>query len=800
MRELRVAAKSLFRDRLFSFPVVATLAVAIGANGSVFSLVERVLLRPLPYPEPERLVKIWESHRERSIERNVVSRPNFVDWQEQCGSCSSMAAYFVDAVVLTGDGEPGRVIAATTTSGLFATLGVQRLLGRTFLAEDELPGAASVAVLSHAFWQKRFAGDRAAIGRVFEVDGHRTQVLGVMPPSFEFPEGVDLWLPLVLDPQDLGTRGGRSLEVVARLKPGVSIERAQAEMDNIGRRLAAAYPDSNTGWSANVVPLRSDLVGDVRPVFLLLYGAVTLVLMVACGNVSNLFLARVLARRREMAVRGALGASRWHLSRPLLAELFLLALFAAGLGWLLASATLDLLLALYPGELPRRNEIRIDAQATGYVLLLAASIGGLFGLFATYTASKLELGSVLKEGNRGTSAGGRRLRGLLVVAEVALALVLLIGTGLLVNSYLRLLRVAPGFDPEKLAVLELNLPPGRYADERQQAALMRQLAEGATGLPGVRSAAVISHLPVSGVPGQWNNGFEVEGRPPLAEGVKIRSHLRRATPGYFRTMGMAQLAGRDFTPQDDAGKPNVVIIDEEMRRRYFSGENPLGRRLIIYFGEREPREIVGVVGNVKQADLAEETLPHMYLPFAQAPLPYGKLVVKTESDPKGLFPSLKSLLSRLDPTLPADGMTTMAAHVADSIARRRFDMVLISTFAGVALLLTAMGIYSVIAYHISQKRRELGVRLALGAPPIAVVRRVIAEGLREVAVGLLLGWFVARAASRWLSGLLFEVEAADLPTFFAALLFAFLVALGAIWLSARKVARIDPILSLRAES
>jgi putative ABC transport system permease protein len=799
-QDIRYALRSLRKNPLFSLSIIVMLAVAIGFNGAVFSIADAVLFRQLPYPDPDRLAMLWERHPEREIERNLVSPLNYMDWKEQSRSFAAMGAFYVDSSVLTGDeGVPERVVAGAASVDMFKVLGVTPLLGRTFVTEEERAAEPTAAVLSHRLWRSRFGGDPGIVGKLITADGVRVQVVGVMPPGFEFPNEVQLWLPLHIDPQDLGMRGGRYLQVVGRLAPGVAPASSESEMDAIGRRLAAAYPDSNSGWTAHAVPLHRDLVGDVRPGLLTLLCAVVAVVLIACANVANLLLARAAGRQREMAVRTALGAGRGQLLRQLLVESLVLALAGGILGLALAFVILQLLPALRPGDIPRLVDVSLDARAVLYTLAMAILTGVVFGLAPALAASKQDLGSVLREGGRGTTGRGRALRALLVVGEVTLSFVLLIGAALLTNSFVRLIRVDPGFRPDHLLVADISLPSTRYADDPQRIAFFERLGEEAGALPGARSAAIVSHLPVSGVQGLWNNSFHVEGRPPLPPGVKIRSHVRWVTPGYFQTMGIPLQTGRDFSRGDIAGKANVVVIDEEMRRRYFPGEDPLGKRLVIYFGEREPREIVGVVGNVKQAELGEETAPHMYIPYAQSPQAYGTLVVRTERNPALLASAVKERLRAIDPELPIDHVLTMDEHLAESLARHRFNLLVLAAFAAVSLLLAALGIYSMIAYHVSQRQRELGVRMALGASPMSVVWLVVGQGMRLVLTGLALGLLIAGFATRLMSSLLYGIAATDPPTFLAVAAVLALVALVASYLPARRAAGIDPLASLRTE-
>lgn len=799
-QDVRFALRSIRKNPLFSLFVVAILAVAIGFNGAIFSIADAVLFRQLPYPEPDRLAMLWERHPEREVERNFVSPLNYLDWKKQSRSFARMGAFYVDSAVLTGDeGFPERVVAGTASVDMFSVLNVTPLLGRTFVVEEERAAESAAVVLSHHLWQSRFAGDSGIVGRMITADGKRVQVIGVMPPGFDFPNGVQLWLPLHIGEQDLGSRGGRYLQVVGRLASGVAPESATSEMDTIGRRLAAAYPDSNAGWTANAIPLHQDLVGDVRPGLLALLCAVMAVVLIACANVANLQLARAMGRQREMAVRTALGAGRGQLLRQLLVESLVLAFLAGVLGLVLVYVIIHLLPVFRPGDIPRVTDVALNARAILYTLAMALLTGVVFGLAPALAASRHDLASVLREGGRGTTGGGRTLRAFLVVGEVTLSFVLLLGAALLINSFIRLIRVDPGFQPDHLVVAGISLPETHYADDPQRLAFWERLNEEVSALPGVRSAAIVSHLPISGVQGLWNNSFHVEGRPPLPPGVKIRAHVRWVTPGYFQVVGIPLQAGRDFSRADSSGSGNVVIIDEEMRRRYFPDENPLGKRLVIYFGEREPREIVGVVGNVKQAELAEEPLPHMYIPYAQSPQSYGALVVGTEREPGLLVSSVKERLRASDAELPIDHVMTMDEHLAESLARHRFNLLVLGAFAAVSLLLAALGIYSVLAYHVSQRQRELGVRLALGASPMSVVWLVVGQGMRLVLTGLTLGLLIAFFVTRLLSSLLYGIAATDPPTFLSVAALLALVALVASYLPARRAASINPLTSLRAE-
>jgi len=797
IRESRIALRSLRLSPLFSATVVAVMALAIGFNGAVFSLVNGVLLRALPYRHPEQLVKIYSNNRERGFATNPVSRPDFVDWSDQSRSFSALAGYFVQPHVLTAEGaEPALINGASSSAAMLPLLGASPLLGRTFTPEEDRAGGPVVTVLSHAFWRSRFAGDPAIVGRRIVVDGVGTTVLGVMRPGFDFPGHVDLWSPLALDREDLGTRGGRALYVVARLRSGVTLAQAQAEMEVVAGRLARQYRESNAGWGATVVPLREDMVGSVRPFLLVLLAAVTVVVLIASANIANLLLARASARVREVALRHALGAGRLQVLLPILLESLWLALFAGLLGLFVATRGTSILVALNPDALPRAGEIAPDGWVILYTLALALMTGVAFGLAPALAALRPDFHEFLKEGVRVTAGRGRRLRSGLVICEVSLALVLLVGAGLLCNSFVRLLHRSPGFRPDHLLTAALTLSPGRFPAGPQQSAFMAQLVERASALPQVHGAAVVSHLPVSGDPGLWNNAFHVEGREPLPPGVKIRSHLRWVTPGYFSTMGIPLLAGREFGSLDAAGQPNVAIVDEEMKRQYFPHEDPLGKRLVIYFGERVPRRIVGVVATVKQAALAEAPSPHMYVPYAQSPRGYGNLVVRTTVDEGRVAAPLRALLRSLDPGAPVQ-LTTMDAHLAESVAEHRFDLVLIGIFAAAALVLALLGVYSVVAYGVAQRRYEIGVRLALGASPGGIVRLIVMDGVRLLAASLVIGILASLAATRVLASLLFEIRATDPLTFGAVTLLLSGVAIAATYLPARRAAKVDPLVALR---
>jgi putative ABC transport system permease protein len=806
--DLRFAARTLVKKPGFTFVLVLALALGIGANTAIFSVVNAVLLRPLPYKDAERLVWIWGTNPKNDIEHETASLPDYHDWKQQAESFEEMGAWGNSRITLTGDGEPERFDAAYVTAGFFDVLGAQAALGRTFTPDEDKPGNDKVIIISHALWQRRFGADPKLIGKTVLVNGGPCQVVGVMPADFKHPnpeanKRVEIWQPLGVDYLKAGRRGDY-LNVIARLKPNVSIEQGRSELVTIAAQLERQYPDTNTGWSTIVLPLHERFVGDVRPVLIVLLGAVGFLLLIACANVANLLLAKAAARQKEMAIRTALGARRWRIIRQLLTESVLLAVVGGAFGLLLAIWGIDALVALSPGNIPRLSEIRLDGRVLLFTFGISLITGVLFGLFPALQAANPNLNETLKEGGRGTTESGRsgRARRALVVAEIALALVPLVGAGLMVKSFVRLQDVNPGFNPERVLAVEVYLPRTTYKEGQQATTFYRELLTKVQNLPGVEAASAIDTLPLSG--GGAVYGFSVEGHPLQPTDNTPDAEYRVVTPEYFETMSIPLLRGRYLSEQDGPNVPKSFVINDTLARRYFGDEDPIGKRLNLG-DDKDPNwfTIVGIVRDTRHESLGVEPYPQMYTVNTQAPVRSMALVVRTTGDPAQMIPTIRSTITAMDSTLALNNARTMAQVMATSLARPRFNMLLMSLFAVVALLLAAVGVYGVMAYSVTQRTHEIGVRMALGASSREVLKMVVRQGMTLTLVGVGIGLAGAYAVTALirslLSGLLFQVGTHDPLTFVGIALLLALVALLACMIPARRATKVDPMVALRYE-
>jgi len=799
-QDLRFGLRMLLKNPGFTLIAVITLSLGIGANTAIFSVVNAVVLRPLPFAEPERLVWLWDTQPQ--LPTAPASLPDFLDWKEQNRSFEHLAAFQRGNMFLnTGDGARDTAVGLVTPE-IFALFRVSPILGRTFTAEETLPGRSRVTVLSHALWQSRFGSDPNVVGRTVELSGAAYTVIGVMPAGFSFPNQAELWRPLQIDPNRLD-RGPHYLRIVGRLKPGVTLSQAQAEMSALAARLAQQYPEKIAGHGVKLELLRDVIVGDIGSALFILLGAVGFVLLIACANVANLLLARVGARQKEIAVRTALGASRLRLVRQLLTESILLAVGGGVAGLAVAMAGVKWLVSFGPDTIPRVHEIAVDPRMAGFTLLISVVTGVLFGLIPALQVSKPALADALKESGRASAGLHRsRLRSVLVISEVALSLVLLIGAGLMIRSFAKLNQVDPGFNPSRLLTLGVTLLRNKYPEDERVAQVYAQLLERAAATPGIVSVGATSELPIGG--GNTSDYFTIEGRPPMAKEARPITEYRVVTPRYFDAMAIPLLAGRDVAATDTKQSPNVVVINDAFARRHFPGENPLGQRLNLQGQERDPLLIVGVVGNVRDFGLDEPPTPEAYVPFLQDPL--GKtyqrsmtMVARTQADPIAVAGSLRAALTELDKSLPVYAIKPMTEYLRDSLTRRRFNLILLSVFGGVALVLAAIGIYGVISYGVTQRTHEIGIRLALGANTRDVLKLVVRQGMMLTLGGVALGLFAALALTRLMKTLLFEVSVTDPLTFIVIAVLLALVAMLACWIPARRATKVDPLVALRHE-
>jgi len=808
LQDVRYGVRVLARHKGFTAVAVLTLALGIGANTAIFSVVNELLLRPLPYRDAERIVMLWEVTPE-GRRQNTTSRANFRGWREQAKSFEGMAAFSDQRVNLTGSGEPEEISLQLATPELFRVLGAEPLLGRVLADEDGRAGTYGV-VLGHGLWKRRFGGDPQIVGKPITLNGTPYNVVGVLPPDFQWHirqrsgtgRPAEIWAVLAMPPPGTGaTERGRFLSVVGRLKPGVSFEQAAAELKTIHARLEleSTY---NKGYGAEVIPLREQFFGNIRKALWLLLGAVGFVLLIACANVANLLLSRVAAREKEIALRTALGARRVRVIRQLLTESLLLSVLGSLLGLLVAWWGIGALVAISPRELTHLQGVRLNLTVLGWTLGISLLTAVIFGIAPALEATRLNLNDALKEGGKGAEGQGsrsRRLRGALVVAEVALALMLLASAGLLVRSFLRLQKINAGFETENVLTMVLRLPAGKYPEDPQMVAFFRRALERVRALPGVRSAGMVNFLPLYGGLGSAT-GFHIEGQPAPPPGEGPGASVRVADAGYFKTMGIPLLRGRNFTETEEAEARGVVIVSESLARKYFPDEDPLGKRIKVFMSE-EPAwtEIVGIAGDVRYDSLTEEAEPTVYEPHPELTYPFMTLVIRTNGDPEALAPAVRREISALDPDQPVSDVRTMNQVMADTVGRARFNTLLLGLFAGLATLLAAVGIFGVMNYSVTLRTREIGLRMALGAEPGRVLMLVLRQGLLLTLIGIGVGLAGALALTRVMSGLLFGVGATDPATFAAIVLLLAVVSLIACYIPARRATRVDPLVALKYE-
>jgi putative ABC transport system permease protein len=804
--------KTLFQDLRYGlrvlakapgFTAVAVLAIALGvaANTAIFSVINAVLLEPLPYREPGRLVSLWEMNRARDAHQNVLSPANLIDWKEQTDVFEDVAGFFDDRANLSGGGEPEEVIVTYATPNLFPLLGVEPIKGRGFTPDDAKPGAQRVVVLSHGLWLRRFGGDAAVVGKTFNLSGTPVTVVGVMPARFQWfiRKGSRTAAPPEMY-SSYRKRQGRYMSAVARLKDGVTRERAELELSHLARRLEEQYPEFNKGWGAEVVSLRDQFAGPIKPVLWVLLGAVGFLLLIACANVANLLLARGASRQKEIAIRTALGAGRARVVRQLLTESVLLAVFGGVLGLLLAWWGVELLLALSPRDVLDLGGVGLNVPVLVFTLGVSLLTGVVFGVVPAFEASRVSTSESLKEGAKGTTAGkrGGRLRGAFVVVEIAMALVLLVGAGLMLKSFARLRSVDPGFEPDNLLTMRVSIPVRKYKEDAQFIAFMRQAAERLAALPGVEAAGAVNYLPFAG-PGSATN-FKIVGRPDPPPGEEPDTDVRVTDENYFRAMGIPLLRGRMYTAQESAERGRVAVVTQSFVEKYFPGEDPLGKQLLVNMkDEPNPTEIVGVVGDIKLHALDEAPQPTVYWPHAELVYSAMTFVVRTKGDPAALGTAARGAIQALDADQPVADMRPMGQFLAESVARARFSATLLGVFALVALVLAGVGVYGVMAYAVAQRTHEIGVRVALGAQGRDVLRLVLGQGMALAGAGLAAGLVGAFALTRLLSTLLFEVSTTDVTTYATLTGFLLLVAFLACYLPARRATKVDPMVALRYE-
>jgi len=810
--DMRFSLRTLRRNRAFSAGAIVVLALGIGANTAIFSVINAVLLRPLPFDDPSRIMQVWHVPPAKSfpgMTKFSVSPANYLDWRSQSSSFEQMAAYGFRSFTVGGKERPEAIQAAAVASDFFALLRVAPVLGRTFTPDEDRPGEGHVVVLGYNFWRDHFASDRNIVGRGILLDGETYSVVGVMPETFRFPSWGKIWIPLAWTNETRAVRGNHNYLVISRLKKGVDIRQAQAELSAICTRLEQLYPEDDKGWGAVIQPLREELVGDVRPALLVLLGAVAFVLLIACANVANLVLAKTLARRKEIAIRTALGASRIVVLRQILAETVLLSVAGGALGLFLARFGISLIVRVLGHRIPGFMQITLDVPVLTFTLLLSVVAGVLAGLIPAVRFTRADVNEALKQGqSRGSSdVRGGGTRRLLVISEVALSLVLLIGAGLMIRSLWELRKVQPGFDPHNVLTMSVPLPRNRYSSPAGQINFFQDVLAHIRALPSIDSAGVIDSLPLSSDGGS-HQPFSIEGRPVQQMSDQPEVDVRLISPGYLQAMHIPVLRGRNLTDADATGRPGAALISDSLARRFWPKEDPIGRHITLTFFPGIVREIVGIVGDVK-LDSLDETRPvaTIYVPLAQLTVPtqqtwhsFGMtFAVRTNSDPLNSVAAVTKAIREVGPDLPVVDVMSMNDVIAQSVSPQRFNMLLLASFAGLALILAAVGIYSVLSYTVRRRIREIGIRMALGASNHDVIRLVLADGLKPILAGVALGLAAALALGRVVSSLIFGVRATDPLTFAAVALLLLLVGILATIIPAYRATGIEPVRILREE-
>jgi putative ABC transport system permease protein len=789
----------------FTLATVITLTLGIGANASIFSVANTVLLRSLPYRQPDELVMVWETAPKLGFPHNDVAPANFIDWREQNKAFANIAAFGGDSLSLTGRGDPERIEGQRVSASLFSVLGVAPAIGRTFAVEEDTEGAANVIVISHGLWQRRFGGDPGLVGQNLTLNSRPYTVIGVMPPQFSFPDREqEYWVPMAFSPDEAAGRGDHYLNVVARLKSGVVLQQAQVEMNRIAAQLQQQYPRTNTDQGITLVPLHEEFAGNVRKPLLILLGVVGFVLLIACANVTNLLLTRVTARRKELTIRIALGASRWRVARQLLTESLLLAAIGGTLGSLLAISGVKLLETLVPDSLSQARAVTIDGRVLAFCISISLLTGLLCSLLPVLQVSGINLVGSLKEGGQSSGAGEarHRLRGMLVVVELALTLVLLTGAGLLIRSFYRLSNVEPGFDSNSVLTLRMQLSGPQYGDPVKRRAFYTQMLQQVQVLPGVQAAGVITQLPLTTEGLHFS--FSLEGQPPLAAANLPQAVFRVISNDYFRALGIPLLRGRSFIQQDTAETQAVAVINRTMAERFWPGQDAIGQRLKIGSSDSPNpwMTIVGVVGDVRQTSMDQTLKSEMYVSYQQDRRFFAvprDLAVRTVGDPLSLTSALRAEIWKLDKDLPLFRVQTMEQIVSKSVSERRFNMTLLGIFALLALILAIVGIYGVMSYVTAQRTHEIGIRISLGATAGDVLSLVMRRGLLLTICGVMFGIIGALALTRVMKGLLFDVSATDPLTFISIASLLTTVSLLACYLPARGATKVNPLEALRSE-
>jgi len=808
LQDMRYGVRVLTKHRGFTVVAVLTLALGIGANTAIFSVVNELLLRPMAYRDAERIVMLWEVTPE-GRHQNTTSRANFRSWREQASSFEAISAFTDQRLNLTGDGEPEELSVQFATPELFRILGVDPILGRPLRPEDA-ESKSSVVVLSYGLWQRRFGARTDIVGQSITLNGEPFSVVGVMPANFQFHikqrsgtgRPPELWSVLSSGNGTSASERGRFLSVVGRLKPGISVYQANAEMRTIATRLSAEVPQYNSNFSAEVLPLREQFFGNVRRPLWLLLGAVGFVLLIACANVANLLLSLATSREKEIALRGALGARRLRIVRQLLTESLMLAILSSSMGLGFAWLGIKALIAISPKDLVSLQTTNLNFTVLMWTLGVSVLTGIVFGLAPALHITRLDLNSALKEGGKGDTgqaSGSRKLRSLLVVSEIALAVVLLASAGLMVKSFIRLQEVDRGFNSRNVMTMVVRLPQSKYQEDQQVVDFFRQALDHINTLPGVRSAGVINYLPFYGGLGS-STGFTIDGKPAPAPGQEPTTDVRVADPGYFKALEIPLLRGRQFSESENKEVKHVALINEAFARKYFADEDPLGKRIDVgMFEGPNPTEIIGVVGNVRYESLIDGFEPAVYFPHPELAYPFMTMVVRTDGDPKAIAPALRREITTLDTNQPVSDVRTMEQVMSETLSRARFNTLLLSLFAGLATLLSAVGIFGVMNYSVALRTREIGLRVAIGAQPRQVLVLILRQGLLLTIVGVVIGLLAAFALTRLLSGLLFGVAAVDPSTFAIISILLIAVSLVACYLPARRAMKIDPLLALRSE-